>query len=60
MDEIINAISTVGFPIAGCVGLFYLYNNIIKDVVSSLNDVRATLYNLNETLKDVRDIVEKQ
>ena len=59
MEELINAISTVGFPIAGCVGLFYLYNTIIKDVVTSLNDVKSTLANLNETLQDVRDMIEK-
>lgn len=53
IQEIINAIGSVGFPIVACVGLFYLYDRTIKDIVNALDNVNSTLTNVNEALDKI-------
>ena len=50
-SDIVQAISTVGFPIAACCVLFYLYDKTLRDVVATLQDVSNTLREVSETLK---------
>lgn len=50
-NEIMQAISTVGFPIAACCVLFYLYDKTLREVVSTLQDVSQTLREVAETLR---------
>lgn len=52
-QEIINAIGSVGFPIVACVGLFYLYDRTIKDIVNALDNVNSTLTSVNEALDKI-------
>lgn len=49
-QEVINFIGSVGFPIVACVGLFYLYDKTIKDIVNALDNVNHTLNSVNKTL----------
>lgn len=49
--EIMQAISTVGFPIVACCILFYLYDKTLSEVVSTLQDVSQTLREVVETLR---------
>lgn len=49
--EIMQAISTVGFPIVACCILFYLYDKTLREVVSTLQDVSQTLREVTETLR---------
>lgn len=49
--EIMQAISTVGFPIVACCILFYLYDKTLREVVSTLQDVSQTLREVAETLR---------
>lgn len=42
-NEIMQAISTVGFPIVACCVLFYLYDKTLREVVATLQDVSNTL-----------------
>lgn len=58
MEEFINAISTVGFPIAACCGIFYLYDKTIKEIVHTLDNVNQTLNTVNSTLNEVTDRLE--
>ena len=37
MTELISAIGSVGFPIVACCGLFYLYNETITKITTTLN-----------------------
>jgi hypothetical protein len=53
VQEVINAIGSVGFPIVACVGLFYLYDRTIKDIVNALDNVNSTLTNVNEALDKI-------
>lgn len=50
-SDIMQAVSTVGFPIAACCVLFYLYDKTLRDVVATLQDVSNTLREVSETLK---------
>lgn len=50
-NEVMQAISTVGFPIAACCVLFYLYDKTLREVVSTLQDVSNTLREVSQTLK---------
>ena len=52
-NEIINAVSAVGFPIVACIGLFVLYDRTIKDIVNALDNVNTTLNNVNATLDKI-------
>lgn len=55
IQEIINSIGSVGFPIVACVGLFSLYDKTIKDIVNALDNVNQTLNNVNTTLDKITD-----
>lgn len=50
-NEIMQAISTVGFPIVACCVLFYLYDKTLREVVATLQEVSNTLREVSETLK---------
>lgn len=58
VQEIVNAIGSVGFPIVACVGLFYLYDRTIKDIVNALDNVNTTLNNVNNTLDKITNKLE--
>ena len=50
-NEVMQAISTVGFPITACCVLFYLYDKTLREVVSTLQDVSNTLREVSDTLR---------
>lgn len=50
-NDIMQAISTVGFPIAACCVLFYLYDKTLREVVATLQDVSKTLKEVSDTLR---------
>lgn len=51
-NEIVTAISTVGFPIVACGGLFYLYDKTIKELTIVLNKIDNTNQMILEFVKD--------
>lgn len=53
-EGIITAISTVGFPIAACGGLFYLYDKTIKELTNSLNKIDSTNQMILDLVKEMR------
>lgn len=55
---VINAIGSVGFPIVACIGLFSLYDKILKEVVTALAEVKSTLNHLNATLNSIEATLE--
>jgi hypothetical protein len=57
-QEIVTAIGSVGFPIVACIGLFYLYDKTIKDIVNALDNVNQTLNNVNATLDKITNKLE--
>lgn len=58
MDEfniIMQTISTVGFPIVACIGLFYMYDRIIKDLTITLTKIDATLEQIVTRLDKIEE-----
>ena len=53
IQEIVNAIGSVGFPIVACCGLFYLYDRTIKEIINALDNVKETLHKVDDTLGDL-------
>jgi hypothetical protein len=59
IQEIVNAIGSVGFPIVACCGLFYLYDRTIKEIINALDNVKETLHTVNDTLEDLSKQLDK-
>lgn len=53
IQTIISAIGSVGFPIVACVGIFYLYDKTIKELVNTQTHVIDTLHSVNDTLQRI-------
>ena len=51
--DITQVISTVGFPIAASIGMFYLYNKTVTGLTE-------TLTSMNHTLGDLKDEIVKK
>ncbi len=51
-NDLMQAISSMGFPIVACCVLFYLYDKTLREVVTTLQDVSNTLREVSMTLKD--------
>ena len=59
VQEFVNAVGSVGFPIVACCGLFYLYDKTIKDIVNALDNVNQTLTQVNATLDKITHRLEE-
>lgn len=51
-NDLMQAISSMGFPIVACCVLFYLYDKTLREVVATLQDVSNTLRDVCNTLKE--------
>lgn len=54
-NDLMQAISSMGFPIVACCVLFYLYDKTLREVVATLKDVSNTLREVCNTLKEQKD-----
>lgn len=54
-NEIVTLISTVGFPIVACIGLFYLYDKTIKDLTITLAKIDSTLDGIAKRLDSIEE-----
>lgn len=45
-----SMIGSLGFPIVACVAMFYMYNNIITQLMTTLTKIDSTLDNICEKL----------
>lgn len=57
MDVWIQAISTVGFPIACCSALFWFINNTLKDLREQQQEMKETLITLQVANKQLSDVL---
>lgn len=48
--EVMTAISTVGFPIVACCVMFYLYDKTLREVITTLKELSATLASIRDKL----------
>lgn len=60
MNEIVQAISTVGFPIVACGAMFYFYDRTIKDLTVTLTKIDTTLDGIAKKLDHIEEFEKKQ
>lgn len=53
-QNIIQIISSVGFPIVACVGIFYLYDKTIKELTVAIGKIDQTMEQILRHLEGVR------
>lgn len=53
VTQITQVISTVGFPIVAACGMFYLYDNTIKNITNTLNLINQTLEEVKESTNEL-------
>lgn len=53
--DVASLIGTLGFPIAACVGLFYLYDKTIKDLTITLAKIDSTLEGIAKRLDAIEE-----
>jgi hypothetical protein len=59
VNEIVQAISTVGFPIVACGAMFYFYDRTIKDLTITLTKIDTTLDGIAKRLDTIEDFEKK-
>lgn len=55
LNDVAQFISTIGFPIAACAMLFYLYDKTIKDLTLMLSKMDNTLDGISKRLDKIGD-----
>lgn len=50
MDQIVNVVSTVGFPIAMCLIMTYYYHTSIEEMKKTTNTLNDTITALNNKI----------
>lgn len=53
-NNIVTLISSVGFPIVACLGLFYLYDRTIKDLTITLSKIDVTLDGIAKAIEEIK------
>ena len=54
-NSVVSIISSVGFPIAACCGLFYLYKETITDLTLTLAKIDTTLDGVADAIKKMSE-----
>lgn len=60
INMIIQLINGCGFPIAACIGIFYLYNKSITSITNTLTKLDSTLDNVASTLEKIDQQTSKE
>ena len=58
LQLVLNAISTVGFPIAACVALFWLYKETITKITITLDKLNTTIDKLELRIESIEDAMK--
>lgn len=59
-QEVMQAISTVGFPVVACAAMFYMYDKIINELTSTLNKIDTTLQVMVTNINDIQDYIKSK
>lgn len=59
MQEVTNLISSVGFPIAACIALFYQLNKTTQSHREEISELRQVVENNTLTLQKMIDKLEE-
>ena len=52
MSEIVNVISSMGFPIVACIYMYKYINTTVKELTNVINDNTKILIKLSEKLEN--------
>lgn len=52
IQNVLTAISTVGFPIVACGGLYWMINKALKELTSAVNNNTSAITILTERIKN--------
>ena len=58
ITEILTAISTVGFPIVACGGIFYYMNKEMETHKEETNGLKEVISKNNEILAQLKQLIE--
>lgn len=58
MDEIVNLISNIGFPIVCCIILFSLYKNSLQELQNTIKKNTDTIIYLQATIEKILTRIE--
>ena len=58
MSEITTIISTIGFPIAACIAIFYMMNKEREDHKNEVGALKGVISEINQTLASLKQLIE--
>lgn len=58
ISEITTIISTIGFPIAACIAIFYMMNKEREDHKNEVDDLKGVISEINQTLASLKQLIE--
>ena len=58
IQTVSQLISTIGFPIAACVAIFYMMNKEREDHKNEVNDLKGVIADINSTLSALKQLIE--
>lgn len=59
-ETVVQLVSSMGFPIVACIGLFYLYDKTIKDLTITLAKIDATLDGIAQRLDSIEEYEKEE
>lgn len=59
MTTIASFINQTGFPIAACIGLFWLVNKTLKSQQEILQDLKTAITNNTAAIEEISDSMKK-
>lgn len=51
-NDILTAISTVGFPIVACGALYYMINTTVKELTSAISQLEKAIIKMTKSVND--------
>lgn len=60
IQEVMQAISTVGFPVVACAAIFYTHHQTISELTVTLNKIDAILQVMVTNINDIQDYIKSK
>lgn len=58
ISAITTLISTIGFPIAACIAIFYMMNKEREDHKNEVDSLKGVISEINQTLAGLKQLIE--
>ncbi len=58
LSAITTLISTIGFPIAACIAIFYMMNKEREDHKNEVDALKGVISEINQTLAALKQLIE--